>query len=135
MLSGVLRGESPAVDARPALSTPDSIVWTDRALMRPDQVFSAMRYGVYAALTLCHPARHTLCQPPDTGSVTERRPVDAPRRPRLPARATTRLAPGRPPPDRPPPCRPALMRPVPRPALAVLPHAGSPQCTPGAAHR
>jgi hypothetical protein len=28
MLSGVLRGESPAVDARPALSTPDSI-WLD----------------------------------------------------------------------------------------------------------
>src|SRR5262249_27654973 len=26
MLSGVLRGESPAVDARPALSTPDGIV-------------------------------------------------------------------------------------------------------------
>ena len=28
MLSGVLRGESPAVDARPALSTSDSI-WLD----------------------------------------------------------------------------------------------------------
>src|SRR5215831_18081961 len=55
MLSGVLRGESPAVDARPALSTSDSIVWTDRALMRPDQVCAASRYGGYSGATLRHP--------------------------------------------------------------------------------
>src|SRR5262244_3314909 len=55
MLSGVLRGESPAVDSRPALSTSDSIVWTDRALMRPDQVCAALRYGGYRGATRRHP--------------------------------------------------------------------------------
>src|SRR4029453_13429460 len=55
MLSGVLRGESPAVDARPALSTSDSIVWTDRALMRPDQVCAASRYGGCRGAPLRHP--------------------------------------------------------------------------------
>src|SRR5262245_24677253 len=54
MLSGVLRGESPAVDSRPALSTSDSIVWTDRVRMRPDQVCAASRYGGYRGATLRH---------------------------------------------------------------------------------
>src|SRR5215475_6604588 len=55
MLSGVLRGECPAVGSHPALSTSDSIVWTDRALMRPDQVFATSRYGGYRGATLRHP--------------------------------------------------------------------------------
>src|SRR5262245_2736138 len=55
MLSGVLRRECPAVGSHPALSTSDSIVWTDRVLMRPDQVCAALCYGGYRGATLRHP--------------------------------------------------------------------------------
>src|SRR5215510_4815135 len=55
MLSGVLRQESPAVDARPALALRIALGWTDRALMRPDQVCAASRYGGYRGATLRHP--------------------------------------------------------------------------------
>jgi hypothetical protein len=56
MLSGVLRGESSAVDTRPALSTSDSI-WLDGP--RPDAAcpgLVASRYGVYVASPPRHPA-------------------------------------------------------------------------------
>src|SRR4029434_4239050 len=68
MLSGMLRGESLAVDTHPALSTSDSIVWTDRALMRPDQVCAASRYGGYSGATLRHPVGDRPCRPLTCGS-------------------------------------------------------------------
>src|SRR5262249_33307289 len=68
MLSGVLRGESPAVDTHPALSTSDSIVWTDRARMRPDQVCAASRYGGYSGATLRHPVGDRPGRPLTCGS-------------------------------------------------------------------
>src|SRR4029450_11373515 len=68
MLSGVLRGESPAGDTHPALSTSDSIVWTDRALMRPDQVCAASRYGGYRGATLRHPVGDRPCRSLTGGS-------------------------------------------------------------------
>src|SRR6187397_3223411 len=68
MLSGVLRGESPTVDARPGLSTSDSIVWTDRALMRPDQVCAAARYGDYRGATRRPPLGDRPCRPLTWGS-------------------------------------------------------------------
>src|SRR5262250_1986405 len=68
MLSGVLRGESPAVDSRPALSTSDSIVWTDRALMWSDQVCAASRYGGYSGATRRHPAGDRPGRPRTCGS-------------------------------------------------------------------
>src|SRR5215470_15722503 len=68
MLSGVLRGESPAVDAQPVLSTSDSMVWTDRALMRPDQVCAASRYGGYSGATLRQPVGDRPGRPLTCGS-------------------------------------------------------------------
>src|SRR5262245_26255447 len=68
MLSGVLRGESPAVDTHPALSTSDSIVWTDRVLMRPDQVCAASHYGGYRGATLRHPVGDRPGRPLTCGS-------------------------------------------------------------------
>jgi len=49
--------------SHPALSTSDSMVWTDRALMRPDQVCAASRYGGYSGATLQHPVGDRPCRP------------------------------------------------------------------------
>src|SRR5215475_9050085 len=68
MLSGVLRGECPAVGSHPALSTSDSIVWTDRVRMRPDQVFAASRYGVSMGAVPWAAARDRRCRPHTCGS-------------------------------------------------------------------
>src|SRR5512134_1531196 len=68
MLSGVLRGASPAVGSHLALSTADSIVWTDRALMRPDQVCAASRYGGYRGAALRQPVGDRPGRPLTCGS-------------------------------------------------------------------